>query len=177
MPWLFTCKRGTCRMEAIMAYGKSEGRRIVNGKWIVSFFADNTIRVEDEWGCAEGMSTYTEVRHVLNLQPLFDAEGYRIERVPCPDCRGEGKHSQHLGVINHDEWEDEELDRYFSGKYDRTCRGCGGQGTVDVHVQCHLTDDFSTPPCNCEDCISEARADMREAAAVYRAESGLGWDW
>lgn len=159
-----------------MAYGKEQGRKIVNGKWIVSFFAENVLRVEDEWGCAEGMETYREVRHTLNLKPLFDEDGYRIETVPCPDCRGQGKHSQHLGVISHEEWEEEELERYFAGHYDRTCRCCGGWGTLDVHVQCHADAD-EAPPCNCEQCISNARADMREAQAVYRMESGLGWDW
>lgn len=160
-----------------MAYGKSEGRRIVNGKWIVSFFTNNVLRVEDAHGCAEGMETYTEVRHVLNLKPLFDADGYRIEKVPCPDCDGQGRHSRHLGVISHNEWEEGELERYFQGKYDRTCRCCAGHGTLDVHVQCHFTDDMKVPPCNCEQCIAAIRADMREAQATYRMESGLGWDW
>lgn len=48
----------------------------------------------------------------------------------CPECRGDGHHAQHMGEINTDEWEPEELERYFDGEYDRTCDHCGGAGKV-----------------------------------------------
>ena len=160
-----------------MAYGKQQGRRIVGGKYIVSFFADNVIRVEDEHGCMVGMQSYTEVRNALELLPLLDEDGFRIEVVPCPDCNGEGKHSQHLGVINPEDWDDEDLDHYFAGHYDRTCRRCKGGGTLDVHVQCILEVEDRDSRCACEGCIAEVVRDEREARAVYRMESGLGWSW
>jgi hypothetical protein len=48
----------------------------------------------------------------------------------CPDCGGDGHHARHLGVINRDEWEDEEFEHYMHGDYDRICDNCGGGGKV-----------------------------------------------
>jgi hypothetical protein len=176
MPWLFTRKRGTCRMEAIMAYGKEQGRKIVQGK-IVTLFTYNVIRVEDAEGTPEGVQAYTDARNALGLLPLLDEEGYRVESIPCWECDGQGKHSRHLGEITPSEWEDDDLQHYFAGGYDRPCRRCWGQGTLDVHVQClkHIEDCDSR--CRCEQCRGDEESYEREQRAIYRAESGLGWDW
>jgi len=53
----------------------------------------------------------------------------------CPDCRGEGGSSAHLGAITSDEWngpdwDDESKELYLSGGYDRPCEHCGGSGKV-----------------------------------------------
>ena len=48
----------------------------------------------------------------------------------CPTCSGDGKHSIALGVINRDEWDDEELSDYFAGNYDSICETCQGSGKV-----------------------------------------------
>ena len=161
-----------------MAYGKSEGRKIVNGKWIVSLFEGNVIRVEDADGCQTSMRTHTEVRDALDMKPLLDEDGFRIEVTPCCECDGQGRHAQHLGVISPSEWDDEDLQHYFDGHYDRTCNRCHGQGTVNTHVQCILEcEELGESRCRCEDCTHATLVDEREARAVYRMESGLGWDW
>jgi RecJ-like exonuclease len=48
----------------------------------------------------------------------------------CPVCNGDGAHSKRLGVINMDEWGQDELDDYFNGAYDSTCECCAGAGKV-----------------------------------------------
>ena len=159
-----------------MAYGKEQGRRIVQGK-IVTLFSSNVIRVEDAEGGACGVEEYTAVRNALGLLPLLDEEGYRVESVPCWACDGAGKHSQHLGVISPSEWDEEDLQHYFAGGYDRNCRRCWGQGTLIVHVQCQKQVQDGDCRCRCEQCRSDELSYEREQRAVYRMESGLGWDW
>lgn len=48
----------------------------------------------------------------------------------CPHCEGDGHHSMHLGVIDRDEWDEEDFDRYLEGVYDRECEVCHGSGKV-----------------------------------------------
>ena len=51
----------------------------------------------------------------------------------CPECEGEGKHSQHLGIITserQEEWSEEEFDNYMSGGFDKRCFTCKGSGKV-----------------------------------------------
>lgn len=51
----------------------------------------------------------------------------------CPTCEGEGGHSRHLGVIDPEawsEWDDDDREGYLSGRYDRSCDRCGGDGKV-----------------------------------------------
>lgn len=48
----------------------------------------------------------------------------------CPHCHGDGQHSQHLGEVNTEDWDDEEFERYMEGAYDRNCEVCGGSGKV-----------------------------------------------
>jgi hypothetical protein len=50
----------------------------------------------------------------------------------CPDCGGEGGSSAHLGVLTTGDWEQEELDDYFAGHYDRSCSPCDGTGKLKV---------------------------------------------
>lgn len=51
----------------------------------------------------------------------------------CGKCRGEGKHSGHLGAILSDELEqmhDDEREALFRGDYDKPCEECAGTGKV-----------------------------------------------
>jgi DnaJ-class molecular chaperone len=48
----------------------------------------------------------------------------------CPTCSGDGAHSIALGVINRDEWSDDELDGYMAGDYDSICETCKGAGKI-----------------------------------------------
>ena len=45
-------------------------------------------------------------------------------------CLGDGATSAHLGVIDHDDWDDDELRAYLNGAYDRSCDACRGSGKV-----------------------------------------------
>jgi hypothetical protein len=47
--------------------------------------------------------------------------------VICDECDGDG-HVNMMGVINPEEWDDDELDGYFAGRYDKACPACGGSG-------------------------------------------------
>ena len=56
----------------------------------------------------------------------------------CPVCDGEGSHSIRLGVIDTEDWSNDELDDYFSGAYDSTCECCAGAGKVtDEQIDTH----------------------------------------
>lgn len=59
----------------------------------------------------------------------------------CDYCRGDGSHSNHLGVIQTEDWEPEELDDYMRGAYDRNCEECGGSGKVRVPDHDAMTPD------------------------------------
>ena len=48
----------------------------------------------------------------------------------CGTCRGEGKNSLHLGVVNPDDWSHEEWESYLAGDYDKACADCNGTGKV-----------------------------------------------
>ena len=50
----------------------------------------------------------------------------------CGNCRGSGGTSNHLGVINREEFDEDELEDYFNGGYDKTCEDCKGSGKVHV---------------------------------------------
>ena len=48
----------------------------------------------------------------------------------CPECDGDGKTSAHLGVVNREDWDEDEFQFYMEGGYDRPCSFCGGSGKV-----------------------------------------------
>jgi hypothetical protein len=65
--------------------------------------------------------------------------------VICSNCKGEGRCLPEglRGVINTDEWSDDELDGYFGGEYDVPCTVCEGSGKVlaeNYFVQLFLLD-------------------------------------
>ena len=73
-----------------------------------------------------------------------DDEGYDVEReLPakyevCPRCRGAGKHTNPnidgngITASEWAEWDDDEREGYFTGRYDVTCHECGGLRVVLV---------------------------------------------
>lgn len=77
----------------------------------------------------------------------------------CPVCRGEGKSSQHLGVVVRDDFDDEEWQQYLAGGYDARCDPCGGSGKVreDDQPVVALMPDGSRRGFYDEDDASEAR--------------------
>jgi RecJ-like exonuclease len=57
----------------------------------------------------------------------------------CSTCDGEGKHSNHLGAFTGadlDQEDDEFLERYMGGDYDRPCERCDGEGKVLIDARC-----------------------------------------
>ena len=80
----------------------------------------------------------------------------------CPECEGDGKTSRHLGVINRDDWDADELEGYFNGAYDRPCECCRGTGKIRANDYDDYTDD---------------RAQAREEYRLRCAEDGRRFDW
>lgn len=52
----------------------------------------------------------------------------------CQECRGDGKHSKHLGAITEEDrerdWDPDEFERYVNGEYDKICDACRGAGKI-----------------------------------------------
>lgn len=85
----------------------------------------------------------------------------------CHACRGDGSHSNRLGVINVDDWDDEELDGYFAGRYDVPCECCDGSGKVRHIVTASLPEDV-------QQFIEEYRRDYSENLEERRSEMMWG---
>jgi hypothetical protein len=88
----------------------------------------------------------------------------------CDECSGTGKHSQHMGVISTEDWEDEDLDRYFAGHYDKPCACRTGFVWMDAE---HCKDCGDS--CECQTCQRETAEYAAQDAATRRAESGMGY--
>lgn len=94
----------------------------------------------------------------------------------CNNCRGDGKHSQHLGSFSREEmldnWDQDGIDDYFAGAYDRTCEDCNGTGKIRVPDVAAMT--YAQKRVYAKE-RKEAREEAeceREARAIYRAETG-----
>ena len=66
--------------------------------------------------------------------PAEKAKGSEIMR--CPECRGRGHNSRHLGSFTAEEFDeffstDEERESYLRGDYDHECGCCHGTGEID----------------------------------------------
>lgn len=62
----------------------------------------------------------------------------------CSSCEGRGATSAHLGAFTSDDMhdmDDEFMEDYFAGSFDRTCKDCKGQNVVPVCQQ----DNCSNP--------------------------------
>lgn len=66
---------------------------------------------------------------------------YRMVAFPCtmencPTCGGDGRHVNPSidagGITDMDDWDDDERDGYFGGRYDVTCYGCKGAKRAPV---------------------------------------------
>lgn len=47
----------------------------------------------------------------------------------CPACHGEGTVDT-LGIINPDDFDEDQMEMYMEGAYDRSCEVCKGSGKV-----------------------------------------------
>jgi hypothetical protein len=81
----------------------------------------------------------------------------------CDTCRGHGGHSRRLGVINRDDWDDEDFYDYMAGAYNATCEMCNGSGKVrELEVE--------MLPQDVQDWVERYQRDAAEDAAVRRWE-------
>ena len=90
--------------------------------------------------------------------------------VICDYCRGNGGHSNHMGVISNDkwnDWDDDERDDYLCGRYDTNCDKCDGTGKVR---ELNLAD----MPSEIGEWIERYRADYYESAQVSYYERLAG---
>ena len=80
---------------------------------------------------------------------VYDDEGEEV-KLPmcweiCSQCQGDGNSSAYLGAITQEDWDRDwdydEREDYFAGKYDRICDSCGGAGKVQVIDEDRLTDE------------------------------------
>lgn len=85
----------------------------------------------------------------------------------CDCCGGDGSHSQHLGVLNTEEWEPEELDDYMRGAYDRSCGECSGTGKVRVPDFDRMSDEEKR-------IVEETDRSMAEMDAISASERRMG---
>jgi hypothetical protein len=80
----------------------------------------------------------------------------------CPECEGEGKSSRHLGVINTEDWDEDDMEAYMEGQYYRRCDCCGGSGKVR---EANLSNFY------------QDEADRKEAYRYACKEDGRVFDW
>lgn len=105
-------------------------------------------------------NTDTEEQHTVEIPTV---------NTVCTTCNGEGKHSQHLGVLNMDEWEPEELDLYRQGAYDIICEECKGKRVVATMDHMWLD---SNPLIKRE--VEESERSMAEMRYTERMERMMG---
>ena len=79
----------------------------------------------------------------------------------CDVCRGGGSHSNRLGVINPDDWNSDDLNDYFAGRYDVSCERCNGTGKIRVIAVDLLPEDVQQFIGEYRDCYSETLAERR----------------
>ena len=95
----------------------------------------------------------------------------------CDECQGEGHHARGLGEVNLDEWEEEEVERYYAGVYDRSCEDCRGTGKVRrYNGAClgnwtNVESDLSWK-CTCIECETKRSRQRRADERLRRAEDG-----
>jgi hypothetical protein len=111
---------------------------------------------------------------------LYDDDGNVIklpmQRIVCPRCHGDGKHTNPNvdgnGLDPNDPDLDEEFwENYKGGLYDVTCEECGGRNVIDeVDVDVLEATDPELFKQWCE-----AVDDYYDDIATRRAESGYSW--
>jgi len=78
----------------------------------------------------------------------------------CPDCGGEGGSSAHLGVLTVGDWDQDELNGYFAGHYDKSCGPCGGTGKLKTPDHDQMTTEQSKLVNDQDEGAANDRAEM-----------------
>jgi hypothetical protein len=140
--------------------------------YIVNALTNGKVVVNHADGWSAGFRITTEARTAAGLPALDEREERQGLWLQCDNCNGTGKHSQHMGVISTEDWEDEDLDRYFAGDYDKPCACRTGFVWMDAK---HDQERFDNGDgCDCMTCIAELEYYAQEELAIRRAE---GYDY
>lgn len=88
----------------------------------------------------------------------------------CEECRGEGKSSRYMGVISDEDAQDDDwMQDYMNGRFDKPCRECSGLGRVAVMDQAYL----DAHP-DIRQMVDDHNAEEAEYRATCRAERMFG---
>lgn len=108
------------------------------------------------------------------IQAMKDGEitkcSINYEWVICDSCRGNGSHSNHLGVISHEvlsEWDDDDFHHYSSGLYDQACDRCEGTGK-------YKEIDLESLPDDVQEYIKQYFEAVNDDIAIRRSEMMMG---
>lgn len=105
--------------------------------------------------------------------PLVNPEDFDLPTkwAVCPDCKGAGSTSAHLGAFTADDLHElgpEFAEDYRRGLYDRTCGRCKGRTTiktVDVaYADPKAYAEYESAVIDAHDCDAIQRAEMRFGA-------------
>jgi hypothetical protein len=114
-----------------LTFAKSSQTELTERKYEMNIDYDGVNSV-----ISEAVNKYESRLISVIVEAMDDGEITKVQ-IPfeweiCDVCRGNGNHSNRLGVINVDDWDDEELDGYFAGRYDVGCERCDGSGKIRV---------------------------------------------
>lgn len=124
---------------------------------------DDDFQYEMNIGKLNMISAFNEA--VMNGEIANYNFNYRWEI--CDVCNGDGGHSRRLGVINRDDWDDEEFGYYMRGGYDITCELCNGSGKVK-EIDLDLAPDYVRA------WVQSYYDDIYSCAAERRSERMMG---
>jgi len=119
------------------------------------------------------------MKYITHTFVSYDMEDNRIEEtvevpavnVVCSECRGEGETSSHMGVLSDEDTADEEfMQLYMSGAYDKTCPVCKGKRVVQEMDSGWLEANPTIAQRILDDQIEEAR--YRRECAMERRFGG-----
>jgi hypothetical protein len=143
-----------------------------DGENFIVKVSNNILRVFDADGnvVPYHADMFAKIRADFFLPPLEDDYGRPIEMSVCTSCHGKGSSSQHLGVIDSEEWDDDSFADYMAGMYDRRCGDCKGRGMSPVHLNHHVIEDGDdeSGPCWCAACLADEADYRRMCAAEQR---------
>jgi hypothetical protein len=105
-----------------------------------------------------------------------ECESCRVKFSPweiCGECRGEGKHCHHIdgnGLPDSFREDDDSMEDYFSGAYDRECESCDGSGKLKMMMLDANDPNYAVIVVH----LQEAELSAYESDAISRAERRMG---
>lgn len=93
----------------------------------------------------------------------------------CPACDGEGRSSAYLGVITREDADDEWMEDYMSGRFDRACGECDGSGKVQRPNFAQMTQAQQAAWEQQEEDRAACAAEHRQERLLEGGWRDLGW--